>query len=149
MLEILKPEANQDVREQEENISENEPREFHTPTRTVRINSILNDDTNISRNMVIGVLNDSTNQPKIAKIRSQSQPLPKERPIVARTLFATDKNDKATLPMPKALTASLPIFDGKSEKLELFKDLFRNRTKMYPHLTEIQKINSFRSNSAT
>ena len=49
------------------------------------------------------------------------------------------------LPMPKALTASLPTFDGKSEKFELFEDLFRNNIKMYPHLTEIQKINYFHS----
>ena len=47
--------------------------------------------------------------------------------------------------MPKALTASLPTFDGKSEKFELFEDLFRNNIKMYPHLTEIQKINYFHS----
>ena len=47
--------------------------------------------------------------------------------------------------MPKALTASLPVFDGKSEKFELFEDLFRNNIKMYPHLTEIQKINYFHS----
>ena len=47
--------------------------------------------------------------------------------------------------MPKALTASLPVFDGKSEKFELFEDLFRNNVKMYPHLTEIQKINRFHS----
>ena len=64
---------------------------------------------------------------------------------MARTLFATDKNDGTTLPMPKALTASLPTFDGKSEKFELSEDLFRNNIKMYPHLTEIQKINYFHS----
>ena len=121
MLKILKPEANKNVKEQEENISEFEPREVYTPTRSVRINSTLNDVTNKSRNMVSGVLNDSTNQPKRAKIRPQSQSLPKERPIVARALFATDKNDKATLPMLKALTASLPIFDGKSVNLNYSK----------------------------
>ena len=49
------------------------------------------------------------------------------------------------LPMPNALTASLPVFDCKSEKFELFEDLFRNNIKMYPHLTEIQKINYFHS----
>ena len=65
--------------------------------------------------------------------------------VVARTLFGTDKNDGTTLPMPKALTASPPTFDGKSEKFELFEDLFRNNIKMYPHLTEIQKINYFHS----
>ena len=90
--------------------------------------------------MVTGVLTDSTNQPKRTKARSQSQPASKERPVVARTLFAPEKNDKTTLPMPKALTASLPTFDGKSEKFEIFEDLFRNNIKMYPHLTEIQKI---------
>ena len=47
--------------------------------------------------------------------------------------------------MPKALTAPLPTFDGKSDKLELFEDLFRNNIKMYPHLTEPQKINYFHS----
>ena len=55
MLKILKPEANKNVKEQEKNISENEPREFYTPTRSVRINSTLNDDTNVSRNNVTGV----------------------------------------------------------------------------------------------
>ena len=47
--------------------------------------------------------------------------------------------------MPKALTASLPTFDGISEKFELFEDLFRIKIKMYPNLTEIQKVNYFHS----
>ena len=95
--------------------------------------------------MVTGVLNDSTNQPKRTKIRSQSQPSSKERPAITRTLFAPDQNNTTMLPMPKALTASLPTFDGKSEKFELFEDLFWNNIKMYPQLTEIQKINYFHS----
>ena len=95
--------------------------------------------------MVTGVLTESTNQPKRTKVRSQSQPTSKERPLVARTLFAPETNDSTALPMPKALTASLPTFDGKLEKFELFEDLFRNNIKMYPHLTEIQKINYFHS----
>ena len=73
--------------------------------------------------MVTGVLTDSTNQPKRPKIRSQSQPASIERPAVARTLFGAEKNDSTLLPMPKALTGSLPTFDGKSEKFELFEDL--------------------------
>ena len=95
--------------------------------------------------MVNGVLNDSTNQPKRTKVRSQSQPPSKERPAITRTLFAPEQNNTTMLPMPNALTASLPTFDGKSEKFELFEDLFRNNIKMYPHLTEIQKINYFHS----
>ena len=73
---------------------------------------------------------------------------PKDRPSTSKTLFAPQPQTfPATnlLPMPKALTASLPVFDGKSEKFELFEDLFRNNIKMYPHLTEIQKINYFHS----
>ena len=89
-----------------------------------------------------GVLNDSTNHPKRPKRRFQSQPASKERPVVARTLFAPDKNDNTTLPMPKALKASLPTFDGKSEKFEI-EDFFCNKIKMYPHLTGIQKKNIF------
>ena len=72
----------------------------------------------------------------------------KDRPSTSKILFAPQPQTfPATnlLPMPKALTASLPVFDGKSEKFELFEDLLRNNIKMYPHLTEIQKINYFHS----
>ena len=144
MLKLLKPETRGIIRENTEEEVEEETRNFYTPTKSVRISSTQNDST-ACRNMVTGVLTDSTNQPKRTKARSQSQPPSKERPIVARTLFAPEKNDSATMPMPKALTASLPTFDGKSEKFELFEDLFRNNIKMYPHLTEIQKINYFHS----
>ena len=105
--------------------------------------STQNNDPNASRSMVTGVLRDSANHPKRAKMRSQSQPASKERPAVARTLFATDKNDGTTQPWPKTLTASLPTFDKKSEKFELFEDLYRNIIKMYPHLTEIQTLTIF------
>ena len=102
-----------------------------------------------SRNMVTGVLNDSTNlgKKKTRPHRPQSLP-PNERPSTSRLLFAPQPeiHQPPHLPsMPKALTASLPVFDGKSEKFELFEDLFRNNIKMYPHLTEIQKINYFHS----
>ena len=145
MLKLLKSETKENARDETSEGLGDETRNLYTPTKTVRINSTQNEDLSIIRNMVTGVLTDSTNQPKRTKARSQSQPTPKERPIVARTLFATDKNDGTALPMPKALTASLPTFDGKSEKFELFEDLFRNNIKMYPHLTEIQKINYFHS----
>ena len=102
-----------------------------------------------SRNMVTGVLNDSTNlgKKKTRPHRPQSLP-PNERPSTSRLLFAPQPeiHQPPHLPsMLKALTASLPVFDGKSEKFELFEDLFRNNIKMYPHLTEIQKINYFHS----
>ena len=102
-----------------------------------------------SRNMVTGVLNDSTNQPtKRLKQQRASNEQTKDRPSTSKILFAPQPQTfPATnlLPMPKALTASLPVFNGKSEKFELFEDLLRNNIKMYPHLTEIQKINYFHS----
>ena len=102
-----------------------------------------------SRNTVTGVLNYSTNlgKKKARPHRPQSLP-PNERPSTSRLLFAPQPeiHPPPHLPsMPKTLTASLPVFDGKSEKFELFEDLFRNNIKMYPHLTEIQKINYFHS----
>ena len=145
MLKLLRPETGTNARDSMVEETKKEARKFYTPTKVVRITSTQNHDTNVSRNMVTGVLSDSTNHPKRPKIRSQSHPAPKERPTVARTLFGTERNDNPALPMPKALTASLPTFDRKTEKFELFEDLFRNNIKMYPHLTELQKINYFHS----
>ena len=112
MLSLLKSRANANSREE----PENETRSFFTPTKPVRLNSTHNNNSYAGCTMVTEVLNDSTNQPKKAKIRSQSQPASKQRPAAARALFATDKNDGTTLLLPKALTASLPTFDGKSKK---------------------------------
>ena len=99
--------------------------------------------------MVTGVLNDSTNlgKKKTRPHGPQSLP-PNERPSTSRLLFAPQPEihpPPQPPSMPKALTASLPVFDGKSEKYELFEDLFRNNIKMYPHLIEIQKSNYFHS----
>ena len=67
----------ENVRENVEEEVGNESKSFYTPTRLVRISSTQNDQ-DISRNMVTGVLNDSTNQPKRTKVRSQSQPPSKD-----------------------------------------------------------------------
>ena len=39
----------------------------------------------------------------------------------------------------------MPTFDGKSEKFELFEDLFQLSLKLHNQLTEEDKINYFRS----
>ena len=119
-----------------------------TPVKTQTATSSKTTPNN-SRNMVTGVLNDSTNQPtKRPKTQRTLNEQQKDRPSTSKILFAPQPQTFPStnlLPMPKALTASLPVFDGKSEKFELFEDLFRNNIKMYPHLTEIQKINYFHS----
>ena len=63
MLKLLKPETKESARDNVDEEAENETRSFYTPTKSVRINSTQN-DTNTCRNMVTGVLTDSTNQPK-------------------------------------------------------------------------------------
>ena len=108
MVKFLRSETGENARNSTVDETEHETRSFHTPTKIVRINSTQNNDpdTNVSRNMVTGVLTDSTNHPKRTKIRSQSQPAAKESPAAARTLFGAEKIDSTTLPMQNAaLTA--------------------------------------------
>ena len=47
--------------------------------------------------------------------------------------------------LPKSLTTTLPTFDGKSEKFELFEDLFQTSLKTHNQLTEDDRINHFQS----
>ena len=47
--------------------------------------------------------------------------------------------------MPKSLTTTMLTFDGKSEKFELFEDLFQTSLKIHNQLTQEDKINYFHS----
>ena len=47
--------------------------------------------------------------------------------------------------LPKSLTTTMPTFDGKSEKFELFEDLFQTSLKIHNQLTEEDRINYFHS----
>ena len=47
--------------------------------------------------------------------------------------------------LPKSLTTTMPTFDGKSEKFELFEDLFHTSLKIHNQLTEEDKIYYFHS----
>ena len=47
--------------------------------------------------------------------------------------------------LPKSLTTTMPTFDGKSEKFELFEDLLQTNLKTHNQLTEEDKINYFPS----
>ena len=47
--------------------------------------------------------------------------------------------------LPKSLTSTMPTFDGKSEKFELFDDLFQTSLKIYNQPTEEDRINYFHS----
>ena len=47
--------------------------------------------------------------------------------------------------LPESLTTTMPTFDGKSEKFELFEDLFQTSLKIHNQLTQEDKINYFHS----
>ena len=54
-------------------------------------------------------------------------------------------NINRTSKLPKSLTTTMPTFDGKSEKFELFEDLFQTSLKNHNQLTEEDRINYFPS----
>ena len=47
--------------------------------------------------------------------------------------------------LPKSLMTTMPTFHGKSEKFELFEDLFQTSFKIHNQLTEEDKVNYFHS----
>ena len=47
--------------------------------------------------------------------------------------------------LPKSLTTTMPTFDGKSDKFDLFEDLFQTILKIYNQQTQEDKINYFHS----
>ena len=47
--------------------------------------------------------------------------------------------------LPKSPTTTMPTFDGKSEKFELFEDLFQTSLKIHNQITQEDKINYFYS----
>ena len=56
-----------------------------------------------------------------------------------------NNNSKRISKLPKSLTTTMPTFDGKSEKFELFEDLFQTSLKIHNQLTEEDKIYYFHS----
>ena len=83
--------------------------------------------------------------------RSSSLPPPNMRypdEIVDKLLEslknATQQN--AGLPrLPKALSTTMPTFDGRNDKFEHFEDLFMTSLKVYPNISEEEQIHYFHS----
>ena len=55
------------------------------------------------------------------------------------------KNINRNSKLPKSLTTTLPTFEGKSEKFELFEDFFQTSLKTHNQLTEDDRTNYFHS----
>ena len=93
----------------------------------------------------------STSQPHF---RSENTPatIEADQILLALQQLATnsnsvnfDNNITRISKLPKSLTTTMPTFDGKSEKFELFEDLFQTSLKIHNQLTEEDKINYFNS----
>ena len=91
----------------------------------------------------------STSQPQF---RSENTPATIEayQILLALQQLATNKNSAVDntntnriSKLPKSLTTTMPTFDGKSEKFELFEDPFQTSLKIHNQLTEEDKINCF------
>ena len=104
----------------------------------------------------------TTSSGKQKKARSTSQPqfrsenthatIEADQILLALQQLATNSNsanfnnnNSRTSKLPKSLTTTMPTFDGKSEKFELFEDLFQTGLKIHNQLTEEDKIYYFHS----
>ena len=102
----------------------------------------------VSQHMVTGV---SANQQDNNHQRSSSLPPPNQRypdDIIYKLLqsLQTATNRNSSVPrLPKAMSTTMPIFDGKTDKLEHFEDLFQTSLKVYPNITEGENIHYFHS----
>ena len=93
----------------------------------------------------------STSQPQF---RSENTPatIEADQILLALQQLATNSNSanvnnniSRISKLPKSLTTTMPTFDGKSKKFELFEDLFQTSLKIHNQLTEEDKINYFHS----
>ena len=86
----------------------------------------------------------STSQPQF---RSENTPATIEayQILLALQQLATNSNSATNINrisnLPKSLTTTMPTFDGKPEKFELFEDLFQTSLKIHNQLTEEDKKN--------
>ena len=95
--------------------------------------------------------NRSTSQPQF---RSENTPATIEADQFLSALQQLAKNNNSAnfhnnisriSKLPKSLTTTMPTFDGKTEKFELFEDLFKTSLKIHNRLTGDDRINYFHS----
>ena len=95
--------------------------------------------------------NRSTSQPQF---RSENTPatIEADQILLARQQLANNNNSAnfhnniiRISKLPKSLTITMPTFDGKSEKFELFEYPFQTSLKIHNQLTEGDRINYFHS----
>ena len=107
----------------------------------------IGNSVNVSSNMVTGV---SANHQENHQ-RSSSLPPPNQRypddiiDKLLQSLQTATTNNPGVPRLPKAMSTTMPTFDGKTDKFEHFEDLFQTSLKVYPNITEEEKIHYFHS----
>ena len=95
--------------------------------------------------------NRSTSQPQF---RSENTPATIEADQILLALQQLANNNNSAnfhininriSKLPKSLTTTMPMFDGQTEKFELFEDLVQTSLKIHNQLTEDDTINYFHS----
>ena len=99
----------------------------------------VNDDTH-----------DTTIPAQLPPIPTNDRDVPFEPPIdpinrLADVIMGMNNKQSAQTLMVRPVNTTTLTFDGKSEKFELFEDLFHTIIKMQPDMTETMKINHFHS----
>ena len=111
--------------------------------RPIELNEFQQD---VSQHMVTGV----SPQPEIPP-RSSSLPPPNQNypDHIVDKLFESLRNvtqQNIGLPrLPKALSTTMPTFNGRNDKFEHFEDLFMTSLKVYPNISEEEQIHYFHS----
>ena len=83
-------------------------------------------------------------------ISINTQETPREPPVdpinrLADVIMGMNTKQPSQTLMVRPVSTTTLTFDGKSEKFELFEDLFHTMIKMQPDMTETMKINHFHS----
>ena len=86
-------------------------------------------------------------QDTIPQVPETTAPTIPSDPInrLAEVLVGMNNRPSAQTLMVRPVSTTTLTFDGKSEKFELFEDLFHTMIKMRPDITETMKINHFHS----
>ena len=93
---------------------------------------------------------DTTIPAQLPPVPTNNRDVPSETPIdpinrLADVILGTNNKPSAQTLMVRPVSTTTLTFDGKSEKFELFEDLFHTMIKMQPDMTETMKINHFHS----
>ena len=84
----------------------------------------------------------STSQPQFpsentpATIEADQILLALEQLATSSNSATVNNNSNRISKLPKSLTTTMPTFDGKSEKFELFEDFFQTSLKIHNQLTQ-------------